>query len=450
MKILVTGATGFVGAAVARRLVQHGHTVLGLARSESAATRVKSAGLTPIHGDFAEPATLAGAVSQVDVIISTASIGQVEGTPESEREKTDVSRHAGRAKTDEPRRDSDLASEHQADLNRDAERVEADKAKLQSRSDLDASRDLGRADMGRSRAQRQAARDERLRVEREITDEAIKAERRRADAATERERRDYQASAKSSAELLSQEHADHLKTKSALTTREEFLAIVSHDLRNPLNHISMAAQNLLEEPKDVKELASAINRSAVEMLRLIQDLLDIERISVGRLTLHYEEHDVSEIIKEAVEEFKGDAAAKEIILGAKPQDVCGYVVCDRSRVMQVLSNLIGNAIKFTPAKGQICVSCARIGTEGKEVQVSVSDTGAGIAPEKIKTIFERFSQIHSQDRRGIGLGLYIAKMMVEEHPGRIWVESKLGEGSTFHFTLPLRSADPDANNRRRA
>ncbi len=78
--------------------------------------------------------------------------------------------------------------------------------------------------------------------------------------------------------------------------------------------------------------------------------------------------------------------------------------------------------------------------EGKEVQVSVSDTGAGISPEKIGTIFERFSQINSQDRRGIGLGLYIAKMMVEEHPGRIWVESKLGEGSTFHFTLPLRSS----------
>src|ERR1700730_11472616 len=148
---------------------------------------------------------------------------------QGEHEKTNISRHAGRAKTDEPQRDSDLASEHQADLRRDAERVESDKAKLQSRSDLDASRDLGRADMGRSRAQRQAERDERLRVEREITDEAIKAERLRADAATERKRSDYQASAKSSAELLSQEHADHLKTKEALTTREEFLAIVSHD-----------------------------------------------------------------------------------------------------------------------------------------------------------------------------------------------------------------------------
>jgi signal transduction histidine kinase len=345
-------------------------------------------------------------------------------------------------KSDETLRDSDLASEHQADFDREAGRVEADKAKLQSRSDSDASRDLGRADMGRSRAERQAARDERLRAEREITDEAIKAERLRADAATERERSHYQESAKSSAELLSQEQESHQKTKATLTTREEFLAIVSHDLRNPLNHISIAAQNLLEEPKEVKELASSINRSAGEMLRLIQDLLDIERIAVGKLTLHYEEHDVSKIIKEAVEEFKADAASKGITLEAEPEDVCGYAVCDRSRVMQVLSNLIGNAIKFTPAKGQICVSCARTSTGGKEVQVSVSDTGEGIAPEKIKTIFERFSQINRQDRRGIGLGLYIARMMVEEHPGRIWVESKLGEGSTFHFTLPLRSADP--------
>jgi signal transduction histidine kinase len=358
---------------------------------------------------------------------------------QTDRETTDVSGHAGSVKTDEPQRDSDLASEQQADLRRDAERAEADKSKLQSRSDSDASRDLGRVDMGRSREEREASRDEILRIEREITDEAIKTERLRADAATEGERSYYQASAKSSAELLSQEQESHQKTKATLTTREEFLAIVSHDLRNPLNHILMAVQNLLEEPKDIKELASSISRSGGEMLRLIEDLLDVERIAVGKLTLHYEQHDVSEIIKQAVEELQEAAASKGITLEAKPQDVCGYVICDRSRVMQVLSNLIGNALKFTPAKGQVCVSCQRTGPESKEVQVSVSDTGEGIAPEKIKTIFERFSQIHNQDRRGIGLGLYIAKMMVEEHPGRIWVESKLGEGSTFYFTLPLRS-----------
>jgi signal transduction histidine kinase len=359
-------------------------------------------------------------------------------------------RQSEREKSDETQRDSDSASEHQADFDRDAERVEADKAKLQSRSDSDASRDLGRADVGRSGAKRQAEGDERLRVERQTSDQAIKGERLRTDAATEKGRSHHQASARSSAELLSQEHADHLKTKATLTTREEFLAIVSHDLRNPLNNISMAAQNLLEDPRDVKEMAASINRSAGEMLSLIQDLLDVERIAVGKLTLHIEEHDVSEIIKQAVEQLQGAAASKGVTLEAEPEDVCGYVVCDRSRAMQVLSNLIGNAIKFTPAKGKICVSCQRTGPEGKEVQVSVSDTGEGIAPEKIKTIFERFSQIHNQDRRGIGLGLYIAKMMVEEHPGRIWVESKLGEGSTFHFTLPLRSADPEANDKRRA
>jgi signal transduction histidine kinase len=338
--------------------------------------------------------------------------------------------------------DSDSDSEHEADVNRDAERVVADKAKQQSRSDSDASRDLGRADVGRSRAERQAEGDERLRVERETSDEAIDAERFRADAATEMGRIQHHTSAKSSADLLSREQESHRKTQTALTTREEFLAIVSHDLRNPLNHISMAAQNLFEEPgepHEVKEIAASIKRSASEMLRLIQDLLDIERIAIGKLVLHYEKHNVGEIITEVVGDFQRDAAAKGITVIAKPETGCGNVVCDRSRVVQVLSNLIGNAIKFTAAKGEIRVSCARTGPESKEVQVSVSDTGTGIAPEKIGTIFERFSQINSQDRRGIGLGLYIAKMMVEEHPGRIWVESKLGEGSTFHFTLPLRS-----------
>jgi len=280
--------------------------------------------------------------------------------------------------------------------------------------------------VGRSGAKRQAEGDERLRVERQTSDQAIKGERPRTDAATEKGRSDHQASARSSAELLSQEQKSHQKTRATLTTREEFLAIVSHDLRNPLNNISLAAQNLLEDPEDIKELAASINRSAGEMLRLIEDLLDIERIAVGKLTLHIEQHDVSEIIKQSVEQLQGAAVSKEITLEADPQDVSGYVVCDRSRVMQVLSNLIGNAIKFTPAKGKICVSCQRTGPEGEEVQISISDTGEGIAPEKIKTIFERFSQLHNEDRRGIGLGLYIAKMMIEEHPGRIWVESKLG------------------------
>jgi signal transduction histidine kinase len=346
---------------------------------------------------------------------------------QSEREKTS---------------DSGSASERQADVNRDAERVEADEAKRQSRSDSDASRDLGRADVGRSGAERQAEGDERLRVERKASDEAIVDERFRTDAATEMGRTHHQASARSSADLLSREQESHRKTRTDLTTREEFLAIVSHDLRNPLNHISMAAQELSEgpgEPQEVKAIAASIKRSAGEMLRLIEDLLDIERIAAGKLVLHYEKHDVCGIINEVVGDFRGDAAAKGITLTAKPEAGCNDVICDRSRVQQVLSNLIGNAIKFTPAKGQITVSCARTGSEGKDVRVSVSDTGAGIATEKIESIFQRFSQINSRDRRGIGLGLYIAKMMVEEHPGRIWVESKLGEGSTFHFTLPVRS-----------
>ena len=366
-----------------------------------------------------------------------------EPSRQSEREKTQgTGPSEGGPGGDQPRRDSDFASEREADVNRDAERVEADKAKRQSRSASDSSRDLGRADVGRSGAERQAEGDERLRVEREASDEAIDAERFRADAATEMGRTHHHASAKSSADLLSREQESHRKTKTALTTREEFLAIVSHDLRNPLNNIFMAAQNLLEEPgesQEAKAIASSINRSAGEMLRLIQDLLDIERIAIGKLILHYEKHDISEIIKDVVGAFKRDAASKEITLTAKPDAGCSEVICDRNRVVQVLSNLVGNAIKFTPAKGQICVSCAQTGPGGKDVQVSVSDTGAGIAPEKINTIFERFSQINSQDRRGIGLGLYIAKNDGRRASGKNMgrVEARRGQHVSLHSSPSL-------------
>ena len=155
----------------------------------------------------------------------------------------DPSRRSEREKSDEAQPESDSASEHQADFDRDAERVEADRAKLQSRSDSDASRDLGRADVARSGAKRQAEGDERLRLERRTSEPAIKGERLRTDAATEKGRSHHHSSARSSAELLSQQK-NHQKTRANLTTGEEFLAIVSHDLRNPLDNISLAAQNL--------------------------------------------------------------------------------------------------------------------------------------------------------------------------------------------------------------
>jgi signal transduction histidine kinase len=138
-------------------------------------------------------------------------------------------------------------------------------------------------------------------------------------------------------ELFSQEKESHRKTKTALNTREEFLAIVSHDLRNPLNNIFMAAQNLLEETgeaPEVKAIASSINRSAGEMLRLIQDLLDIERIAIGKLILHYEKHDISEIIKDVVRDFQRNAAAKEVTLTVTQKAGCDEIICDRRRVVQ--------------------------------------------------------------------------------------------------------------------
>ena len=238
------------------------------------------------------------------------------------------------------------------------------------------------------------------------------------------------------AELDKRRHAEMLAQ-----AREDVLGVVAHDLRNPLNLILMTTELLIDEeltPERRKEMLGIATRAAKQMNRLIDDLLDHVRLQAGKLSLDVEDVSVDTIFKQAEETFRPLAERRHLHFEAAAQN--GVMVrADLTRVSQIVGNLIGNAIKFTPAKGQICVSCARTGPESKEVQVSVSDTGAGIAPEKIGTIFERFSQINSQDRRGIGLGLYIAKMMVEEHPGRIWVESKLGEGSTFHFTLPVRS-----------
>ena len=137
------------------------------------------------------------------------------------------------------------------------------------------------------------------------------------------------------------------------------------------------------------------------------------------------------------------ASAKSLTLLIDPKNAPGTVICDRDRIMQVLSNLIGNAVKFSPKNGVIT---ARIFPAGNEVQISVSDTGPGIPEERLGSIFDRFSQLENRDRSGLGLGLYISKMIVEAHGGRLWVESKIEEGSTFCFTLPGRARSAQGEN----
>lgn len=222
-----------------------------------------------------------------------------------------------------------------------------------------------------------------------------------------------------------------------IDAREEILGIVAHDLRNPLNTIHMAATLLIEEPGPETERINQlriIKRSGERMNRLIQDLLSVTTIEAGRLSIVPRKVTVHDIFREASEMLEPIAREKSITFAVMAADDLPAVRADPARVLQVLSNLIGNAIKFTPAGGSITLSAAR--TVGS-VQCSVTDTGPGIPAAQIPRLFGKFWQARRGDGRGVGLGLAIARGIVEAHGGTIDVRSEVGRGSVFSFALPV-------------
>lgn len=228
------------------------------------------------------------------------------------------------------------------------------------------------------------------------------------------------------------------ESQQAVQAREEVLAIVSHDLRNPLNAVMLAASLLQTSDKvapDDREQLEIIDISAKRMQRLIADLLDVTRLEGGKqLPIEPAPLDVQSLFEETYELFKSQAATGSITLQCHtPKDV-PPVYADRHRVLQVLSNLIGNAMKFTPSGGMI--TCRAEPDDGK-VLISVADTGPGIPAENLGDIFNPYWQAKRTARLGAGLGLPIAKGIVESHGGRIWVESETGKGTKFLFTLPV-------------
>jgi len=227
----------------------------------------------------------------------------------------------------------------------------------------------------------------------------------------------------------------------AVRQREEMLAIVSHDLKNPLGAISLSATLLQREAsasgsddKKTRRQIETIQRSASRMEDLIADLLDVGSLQAGRLSIDPRATDPAELMREAVETSEPVARAKGIDLRMTetPRDVA--VTADRRRMSQVFGNLIGNAIKFCGAGEQVSVS-ARVA--GDDVVFEVADTGPGIQPDEVAHLFEPYWSAARHAKRGTGLGLFIAKGIVEAHRGRIWVESVPGKGSQFYFTLPL-------------
>ena len=354
-----------------------------------------------------------------------------------ERERTDESLREERAKTDRALAVAQDAVEEDADAVVERARHNADailvaaRGKADEQADLDAPFSIPSAAIAEGRENE----DEALREERAAADESV--------------RREREASARVLARHLPLERDatdKHLLTErgrsdDAIATRDDFLGMVCHDLRDLLSGIVISSQMLAEKLRkrdDGEPMlgdTARIERYGARMNRLIGDLVDVASIDAGRLSVTTLLGDAAALVGEAVNALQPSAAAKLVTLETRGIDRPLAVRFDHDRLLQVLANLIGNSIKFTPEGGSITVSCESAGTKG--LVFSVTDTGQGIPPDMLEAVFERFWQVGKNDRRGLGLGLYISRCIVEVHGGTIRAESTLGSGTRMHFTLPI-------------
>jgi len=267
---------------------------------------------------------------------------------------------------------------------------------------------------------------------------------RRVFTAVLRDITDRRAAEQERARLLDAERAARTAAEQALRTRDEVLAVVSHDLRNPLSVIDMCAASLSDKlpPDDAgaRNLLLTIESSTAWMNRLIEDLLDVARMEAGGLALERHAHDLVRVISEATVMLEPLITEKSLTLREDLPEYLPRATVDARRIVQVLENLVSNAVKHTASGGEIHIRAAA--ADG-EVQVAVRDTGSGIPPENLPHLFDRFWQARGARRGGAGLGLAIAKGIIEAHGGRIWVESEVGVGSTFAFALPLTASHSD-------
>ena len=237
-------------------------------------------------------------------------------------------------------------------------------------------------------------------------------------------------------ELHRQEHLDAVKD--AVLRRNDLLAFVAHDLRNPLSAIAMSVEHLLDSPLDDEHGAKTHRRlegvlsAANRMETLIQDLLDLQLLEEGRLRIQPTDIPAADLLAEAIRGVQVRIEEKALVLESDAKE--GLVVrADRNRVLRLLTNLLDNALKFTDKGGRISLKAEK---RDDGVLFSVSDTGIGITEERLPTLFDRFARADDERGGGAGLGLDIARQTVEAHEGTMWVESKLGAGATFYFTLP--------------
>ena len=225
----------------------------------------------------------------------------------------------------------------------------------------------------------------------------------------------------------------------AIHMREQILTIVSHDLKNPLATILLTADVLSrrgvpqERRRGLPLAVGRLRRAADRMLRLIDDLLDFASIETGRLAIHREPQYPGPLIEETLASFESTAQEHQVHLKGEIQADLPQLLCDRDRILQVFSNLIGNAIKVSPKGGHITLL---VEADGAETRFTVSDEGPGIGPDDLQHLFERYWRSDHVVYKGTGLGLAIARGIVAAHGGRIWAESELGRGATFRFSVP--------------
>ena len=227
--------------------------------------------------------------------------------------------------------------------------------------------------------------------------------------------------------------------------KSEFLANMSHELRTPLNAIIGFSEVLsermfgeLNEKQD--EYLKDIHASGQHLLSLINDILDLSKIEAGRMELELSDFDLPMTIDNALTLVRERAGRRGIELHKTVDERLGQIQADDRKIRQVLLNLLSNAIKFTPEGGRIDVEAKPV--DGS-IEVSVSDTGVGIAPEDQEAVFEEFRQVGTADKKveGTGLGLALSRKFIELHGGKIWVKSQIGQGSTFTFTVPVRPGE---------
>jgi signal transduction histidine kinase len=352
-----------------------------------------------------------------------------------ERKQTDESLHAERVKADLALGEKLAAIDESADAVITLARARADAVLAAARAKTDRQAIVARS----------GPRANEIMVDARLAaDRALERERADADAALQGER-DQHVALLSSERKDTDEHLQDERAQSdgALATRDEFMGIVSHDLRNMLSTVVGFAALIEkgvgqpERADDMAVNARRIQRAAGRMNRLIGDLVDIASIEAGMLTVARELADPTPVINEAIDSFYAQAVGSGVELVAEFAVTPLLVELDAARILQVLTNLLSNAIKFTPEKGRIVVRAERV---GHDALFSIEDSGMGIATENLEAIFGRFAQVKKNDRRGLGLGLFISKCIVQGHGGRIWAESKLGRGSTFRFTLPIQAS----------